>query len=983
MDGVTRPSPASCSGGEIALLSAEPSDLVGRLAERVAAKPDGIIRSYSLDGNHRTQSRAALWQRAADIAAALSRAGAEPGSIVVILVEDILDFIPAFWGCLRGGFIAVPLMSAAKDKLYRDDRAFEDALSLLPDPLILIDAPFAEVFERHAAALPGPALPLSAVSAGTQWRDPDSITGPACLVPTSGSTGTLKLVELSRSTLIYRNFARSNLPKRDLPHALGLFPLDSITGQHVLYLHYDSWTQISAQSLTVRPTAVLDAVEELGISFLSMTSTMAARILASDARLSRKRKLASLRMVGVGAEPVNSGVLRDFARRLQQGGAPADIVVAGYGASETGSLVKGSSAFLSADVHAPICLGPPWVGVDMRIAAAEADGFGELEVRCPEKMFSGYWGDPALTRESFTSDGWWKTGDLGRIVGGELFLRGRVKDVFIAGGKKFSLSDIDAEIQSVLAPGEVGHAFAAPDEKGGPETLAVAVAVPDASRFSDLVQAIKRAVGRRFALPIGPIVAVGAGDIPRTAAGKLRRHALADLLSGRPRAQNDVIAGRTDPAGDNPALRAQLERIWNDALGRDGPVSANANFFDCGGDSLRSLTLHLQIVEAFGVEVPSDEFFAHPTFANLLWLVQTRGAPAKTEGVKSDIAWPLPPAIRNRMLAALETWPGERPTNDRTILGFNLAGTAPPLFWVFNSAHEPVQLARALGGDQPLYAIRSGVQISGYTEDEIQSFALRYISDIGKLRPEGPIFIGGNCQGAVIALAIAQHALRRKRHVPLLVLMDWAFEPHAYGGQVLLIAGRDNAGQNVRLLFQRPELALNRAFPDFKFVEIPGGYAEGFNDGVVEILAAHLIGRMAATLSEPARFMPSSGYRAMLRCDHLPVTMLPGERQSVSITVTNASDVAWAPTPKSGLMLGSRWLDATASLLAGLQPKSALPGIGPGSAAVVELPIVAPEQNGEFLLSLDLSEEGNRWFHPDAAAALCLRVRVVGRNGTF
>jgi len=984
VDSVTRPSPAMCSGGEIALASAQPPDLVGRLAERVAARPDGVIRSYSLDGHHRATTRAALWQNAGDIAAALALAGARPGSIVVLLIEDVLDFIPAFWACWRGGFIAVPLMSAAKDKIYRGDRAFADALSLLPDPFVLVDAAFAALFERHAAALPGTVVALSAVAASAQWRDPASISGPACLVATSGSTGTLKLVELSHSTLVYRNFARTNAPKRELPHSLGIFPLDSVTGQHVLYLHHDTWTQISAQALTVRPTAVLDAVEEFGISVVNLTSAMAGRILAGEARLDRRRKLHSLRMVAVGAEPVNSGVLRDFARLLQSGGAPADIVVAGYGTSETGSLVKGSSALLTADLQAPVCLGPPWVGVDMRIvgddgAVAEADALGELEVCCPEKIFSGYWGDPALTRASFTADGWWKTGDLGQIVGGELYLRGRVKEVFIAGGKKFSLADIDAEIQSALAPGDVGYALAEPGARGGPETLAVVVAAADAARFADLAQAIKRAVSRRFALQIERIVAVAAGDIPRSAAGKLRRHALSALRSGAPQAPADAVAARNGAGSDDPALRTRLERIWNDALGRDGPVLPHANFFDHGGDSLRSLTLHLQIVEAFGVEVPSDEFFAYPTFANLLRLVQSGGARPKTASDASDIAWPLAPALRNRMLAALETWAGERPTSDRTILGFNRAGTKPPIFWVFNSAHEPVQLAKALGSEQPLYAIRSGVEVSDYNEDEVQNFALRYISDIGKLSPEGPIFIGGNCQGAIIALAIAQHALRRKRHVPLLMLMDWAFEPHAYGGSVLLISGRDNVEQNARLLFTQPELAFNRAFPDFEFVEIPGAYAEGFNDGLVEILAEKLTSRMAASLSEPTRLMPASAYQAMLRCDNSPAVMVPGGRRSIAVTVTNAGDVTWAPTPVSGLMLGGRWLDATGALLPGLQPKAALPEIGPRRSIVIELPIVAPPRKGEFLLSLDLSEEGARWFHPDPAAGSCRRVQVVSR----
>ncbi|MEI4479831.1 hypothetical protein WAC35_28805, partial [Klebsiella pneumoniae] len=91
--------------------------------------------------------------------------------------------------------------------------------------------------------------------------------------------------------------------------------------------------------------------------------------------------------------------------------------------------------------------------------------------------------------------------------------------------------------------------------------------------------------------------------------------------------------------------------------------------------------------------------------------------------------------------------------------------------------------------------------------------------------PEGPIFIGGHCQGGVIALAVAQHALRRKRHVPLLILMEWLGELQAYAGRVMLVSGRENLVQNPRLRFAQPERGWQRAFADCEHVEIQGSYA--------------------------------------------------------------------------------------------------------------------------------------------------------------
>ncbi len=259
--------------------------------------------------------------------------------------------------------------------------------------------------------------------------------------------------------------------------------------------------------------------------------------------------------------------------------------------------------------------------------------------------------------------------------------------------------------------------------------------------------------------------------------------------------------------------------------------------------------MHFQILEEFGIHISSEEFFVEPTFEALLRLVQLGGTSPNSGELTSAIAWPLPAPLHERLSSVLETWPGQRSTASRTILTINAGGTKPPLFWVFNSFQEPVELAKALGPDQPLYAFRSGVDISDYSEDDIQAFALRYLSDVLYVCPEGPFFVGGNCQGAIIAVAIAQHALRRKRHVPLLVLMDWAFELQPYPGSVLLISGRDNFEHNSARRFHRPELAWKRAFASFEFAEIPGAYAEGFNKGPVEVLSHVLTTRMASALA--------------------------------------------------------------------------------------------------------------------------------------
>ena len=979
MGGIVSASPAISCGESIVLDTEEPKSLAQRIFDRVSAKPDGIIRSYRPQGNHRTQTYEALWKRSGDIVAALDSAGAGPSSMVVVLTEDILDFLPAFWACLRGGFIAVPLMNAARDAIYRNDHVFDDALSLLTSPFLLIDDVFAVLVKQRAKAISATVVHLSSIGPATTGADRASLQDLACLAPTSGSTGTLKLAALSHSTLIYRNYARTPLFGNNVSQALGTFPLDTITGQHAVYLHSDSLTQLPATSIAVRPTIILDAIEEFEISVLSLTSSMIARLLEEDSRVNRSRRLESITTVGIGAEPISVRLVQSFAELLRRNGARPSVIMAGYGTTETGALVTGSYDILSADPLEAVCLGRPRAGVQMRIVGDHqtivgSGEIGELEVSCPKKMFSGYWGDPELTRTAFTSDAWWKTGDLGKLVDGQLYLHGRVKETFIHNGKKFSLADIDSEIQNNLDPCDLAYSFVATiaDEA---EQLAVLYATGDRSREQAAAAAIQTALVRRFGLHSQLIVPTIASRFPKTAAGKVRRNKLNDLLVAE-RATNSGNFVLNKSTSESATIRQRLETIWKDALGLDSPLAPHENFFDLGGDSLRSLTLHLQIKDAFGVNISSEEFFADPTFENLLQLVRRKATPGKAAESSPSGQWPLPDRLRNPLLAALETWPGGRPTISRTMLAITAKGTAPPLFWVFNARQEPMQLAAALGRNQPLFAFRSGVGVSDYHEDDIQALALRYLSDISDVHPDGPLFIGGNCQGGIIALAIAEHALRRKRHVPLLVLMDWSFELQPYSGRVLLISGRDNLHHNAMRRFARPELAWSRAFANFEFAEIPGGYAQGFDRSPVKVLADVLTSRMNSALQAPTTLMPADAYRTTISAQSVPASMKTGERKTIVVTIGNDSDLSWRSTPGSGVLLGARWLDARGRIFPTAMAMADLPQIAPRSSTVVELTIEAPRRSGEFTLNLELSEEGNRWFKEPGRG--CCRPVVVG-----
>src|ERR1700688_1535377 len=95
---------AADRGPPLLIAPGTPENVTANLAARVAQRPDGIIRSYGLAGLERSQSYTETWHRSGRILAGMGEFGIAPGQIVVLLIDDVVDFVPAYWACVRGGF---------------------------------------------------------------------------------------------------------------------------------------------------------------------------------------------------------------------------------------------------------------------------------------------------------------------------------------------------------------------------------------------------------------------------------------------------------------------------------------------------------------------------------------------------------------------------------------------------------------------------------------------------------------------------------------------------------------------------------------------------------------------------------------------------------------------------------------------------------------------------------------------------------------
>jgi hypothetical protein len=204
------------------------------IAHRVAEAPDGLIRSFQADGTLREETFADVWRRSGDIAARLRSLDVGPRSQTVLLLRDLLDFVPCFWASLRVGATPIPFTGVAHAATAEE---LKNLVARLERPAVIADAPTPDL-DRLAALLPyAPMLRLSSLSGKGDEGEYQELDGDepdiVCLLPTSGSTGTVKLVMLDRRAMLLRNFSQNYSTASLNANVMNVFPFEGISGLSV------------------------------------------------------------------------------------------------------------------------------------------------------------------------------------------------------------------------------------------------------------------------------------------------------------------------------------------------------------------------------------------------------------------------------------------------------------------------------------------------------------------------------------------------------------------------------------------------------------------------------------------------------------------------------------------------------------------------------------------------------------------------------
>jgi acyl-CoA synthetase (AMP-forming)/AMP-acid ligase II len=590
------------------------------LADHVAADGDRLAYEYLHDdGQVDTMTYRQLLDRAARVAHRLHGNGVDRGP-ALLLYPPGLDFVVAVWGCFLAGIPAVPtyppLFGPADRIAERFARVLTDsrATTLLADPLVLA----ALTASGSAAVLPRVVTVDSAEPVGAV---PDPLPAPddlALIQYTSGSTNQPKGVALEHRNLLANIEAITSVFKLDstarvvswLPpyHDMGLigFILTPVHGGFPVRL-------MSPLHFMKNPLAWLRQVGELGVTHTGgpnfaydLCVRRAAGLDLSDVDLS------TWRLAFNGAEPIRPRTLAAFADRFAPNGFQPGAFLPCYGLAEATLIVTGRHwTSDGVDADGRVDCGPVIDGHDLAIvdpaSGAPADGEGEIWVRGPS-ISRGYWNDTGAAESELFGDlgdrRYLRTGDLGYLRAGHLFVTGRLKDVVIQHGVNHHAHDLEsAAVEGNPAVRPTAAVFTVDGDR---ELVLAVEPVDDGADPDELAADLRARVLAGTGARIDTVVLCPPRGIPRTTSGKIQRSlARAQYRAG-------ALTGRRVAASGSPGTSVAQEPVESFLAGIFAAVCEVAEcaptqrLSSIGGDSIRGAEIAAVTEDALALPVPID-----------------------------------------------------------------------------------------------------------------------------------------------------------------------------------------------------------------------------------------------------------------------------------------------------------------------------------------------------------------------------------------
>ncbi|RAH64223.1 acetyl-CoA synthetase-like protein [Aspergillus aculeatinus CBS 121060] len=706
----------------------------------------------------------------------------QPRSIVLLHFDNHWDRVLWLWASLLAGYI--PVMSTPfPDNTNRRLAHLEHLSELLSSPACLTSTRMLPAFEGQESIVPTCVDRLhvedsnihisdDAVRATAKSPHPDAT---AVLMLTSGSSGSCKAVALTHEQITAAVAGKHGImPIAPSTTFLSWVGLDHVAGLVEIHLQAiftgHSQVLVEAPDVLMSPGHLLSLVERHRVAWTFAPNFFLARMHATLQQQTPEGKghasggwnLSSLQYLTSGGEANTTQMCEEVATLLSRYGAPRNVIVPGFGMTETCAGAIFNTQFPEHDKrhgYAIASLGRCMAGIQVRVTdgtgtniPVPAGALGHLEVSGPV-VFRSYFRNEEATRSSFTSDGWFVTGDLAmsdETEDGHLLLKGRVKDVLNINAVKYNPTDIEAGLYEAVPQLTYGSAccFSSLPPDGHTEEIVI-VYLPSYER-EDLEAHV------RTVLPIRQACLEMTGSRPQVL--PLSRTSVAKSSLGKlPRAQIKAAYERGEyrSAAEESAERFALFRKTTDQEPRDELEGQLLAIFIHSVDHATEDEFGVQ-TSILDLGITSIELIKLKRHVERdLTCIQPGSIPLSTL-MRNTTVRDLASVLRGSTSASTSSAPNS--TYD-PVVPLQRRGSKTPI-WLAHPGIGEVMAFMNLAKyftDRPIYALRA----AGFNDGEALATSLpvmvqQYHGAIKRHQPQGPYALAGYSYGGMVAFELAK-----------------------------------------------------------------------------------------------------------------------------------------------------------------------------------------------------------------------------------
>jgi phthiocerol/phenolphthiocerol synthesis type-I polyketide synthase C len=559
----------------------------------------------------------------------------QPQERVLLIYPPGLEYIQAFYGCLLAGVIAVPVYPPRKSAKHSHLQAIiKDA-----QPKAILTDSSLSYLENISPCIYTDKIDINQ---GNNWVKPDINSETIALLQyTSGSTGNPKGVIITHSNLLHNQaIIKKTFGYNENTVGVSWLPLVHDMGliSNVLQPIYlgRPLVLMSPLAFLQKPLRWLEAITKYQAT-ISGGPNFAYDLCIKKITPQQRENLdlSQWSVAFIGAEPIKAATIKEFGETFQNCGFRGESFSPCYGMAEATLMITGK-----AEKTAPVIKERVGCGVkqlDTQIVIVQPETLtpcqegeeGEILV-AGKSVSPGYWQKPDLNATTFvnlppqSSQRFLRTGDLGYLEEGELFVTGRLKDLIIIRGRNYYPQDIEEIVENAHSSLTANASAAFEIEVEGETKLVVVVEVKRSERqkivVEEVIETIKQAIAEELEIGIYAIVLLQPASLPQTFSGKVQRYQSCQAF----------LAGSLKVIGEWREIEIDSHPILFDSTTEEGiqnwlitrlalamqvdadNIDINKSFADYGLDSMVTLDISNELAEWLGCELRPSFFWEYP-----------------------------------------------------------------------------------------------------------------------------------------------------------------------------------------------------------------------------------------------------------------------------------------------------------------------------------------------------------------------------------